>query len=217
MSTTTEATTFVFLGDSITDAGRTEGRGDVDGRLLGDGYVWALAGLLRARGPERDLRIVNAGVGGSTSEQMLDRLPGDLAGAGSETWVTILIGINDCNAHLRDGHASLGPEAYEANLRKAVGLAGAQAAGVMVLDPFLIATEATVTAEFRPSLEHVTAYVRASGAVARDAGAVHVATHEVFAAQLAHRHPGELGLEAVHPSPTGHLVLANAWLEAMGL
>ena len=54
--------TIVFIGDSITDAGRLE----KPYRPLGYGYVHFVANWLLAKYPELNLNIVNTGISGNT-------------------------------------------------------------------------------------------------------------------------------------------------------
>jgi len=45
---------------------------------------------------------------------------------------------------------------------------------------------------------------------------LHVRTHEIFQEQLRWRPLEEIGVEPVHPTPSGHLVIAHALLEVLG-
>ena len=68
--------TIVFAGDSTTDAGKLS-----TGDRLGTGYVRLLNGMLNAFCPEVRSRVVNAGVSGNTSADLLARTvisPGEL-------------------------------------------------------------------------------------------------------------------------------------------
>ena len=55
--------TLLFIGDSITDTGRAYPVGELAG--LGDGYVSLVDGLIAARSPKNQIRILNTGVGGN--------------------------------------------------------------------------------------------------------------------------------------------------------
>ncbi len=72
--------TLVCLGDSITQA---EG-----------GYVKVMENLIHAGYPERNVRVVNAGIGGHKAPDMLARLERDVI-AHRPNVVTINVGIND--------------------------------------------------------------------------------------------------------------------------
>ena len=85
---------FLFLGDSITDAGHL-----FDPANLGDGYVSMLARDMRFY----DCVFQNRGHDGFTTEQVLRMLKRD----GIEnTWdvITLLVGVNDIPVELYASH-----------------------------------------------------------------------------------------------------------------
>jgi lysophospholipase L1-like esterase len=193
--------TVVFAGDSITDAGRTLGLGVVGERTLGEGYVRDVAGLIDARYPGLGLALHNAGVGGITSQVLAD-LWDDQVLAHDPAWVTIMIGINDCNLTLMSHEVAVPPDRYATNLRDIV--ARTTAAGARV---------APGEQEQR-TLALLAQYHRAVHDLSNEYGTLHVDTHRAFQEQLAHRTLAELGIEPVHPTPSGHLVIAHALLNA---
>jgi lysophospholipase L1-like esterase len=71
---------WVCLGDSITEAA--------------DGYVSVMQNLVAAAYPERDIRLINAGIGGNRAPEMLDRLQRDVIDYRPNV-VTISVGVND--------------------------------------------------------------------------------------------------------------------------
>ena len=56
----------VMIGDSITDAGRTQPAGEGLFGALGNGYVSLVDALLGAAYPDYGIRVVNMGTGGNT-------------------------------------------------------------------------------------------------------------------------------------------------------
>lgn len=72
--------TLVCLGDSITQ--NTEGYVRIVGNMLTAGY------------PERNIKVVNAGIGGHKAPDMLARLQSDVIAHGPQC-VTINVGVND--------------------------------------------------------------------------------------------------------------------------
>jgi len=76
----TSGQTLVCLGDSIT-------QGE-------PGYVSLLADLAAAKYPERNIKVVNAGIGGHKAPDLLARLEPDVL-AHRPDWVTVNVGIND--------------------------------------------------------------------------------------------------------------------------
>ena len=79
--------TLVCLGDSITEAR--------------DGYVKVVENLIHAGYPERNVKVVNSGIGGHKAPDMLARLQRDVI-AHRPNVVTIHVGINDVWHGFRD-------------------------------------------------------------------------------------------------------------------
>ena len=80
----------IFFGDSITEAGRNyQNFND-----LGSGYVRLFSDMLITREPEKQLSILNRGIGGNTVQHLLTRCHDDVTEF-SPDYVFILIGIND--------------------------------------------------------------------------------------------------------------------------
>ena len=84
----------VFAGDSVTDMGSACPVGDQGGENLGRSYVRIIDNMLAAWYPERIIAILNAGISGNTSRDLLARWDRDILGC-SPMWVSICIGIND--------------------------------------------------------------------------------------------------------------------------
>lgn len=80
---------FLFIGDSLTDAGRRY----YYGTQLGQGYVAMLAGYLIHKA-QRPLEIINKGVGGNTMADLKARWQTDAIAKAADDY-TIFIGVND--------------------------------------------------------------------------------------------------------------------------
>lgn len=83
----------VFAGDSTTDADKCA---TADG--LGNGYVKLVSDALYAFFSKESYRVVNAGVGGNTSLQLLERWDRDVLSLAPDV-VFCMIGINDVWRH----------------------------------------------------------------------------------------------------------------------
>ncbi|MDR2911898.1 MAG: SGNH/GDSL hydrolase family protein [Alistipes sp.] len=88
----------VFLGNSITDGGHFHS------------YIWL---YYMTRFPEMNLRVVNAGIGGDTAENMYNRLDTDVFNH-KPTVLTMTFGMNDTGyaEYNRDGAAEFGERKY---------------------------------------------------------------------------------------------------------
>ncbi len=201
--------TIVMTGDSITDCGRRE-----DPIGLGHGYVRQVVHLVRARYPERLLNVVNTGISGNCTDDLLGRWQTDVL-AYKPDWVTVMIGINDLHRDL-DGVKQLPPPVYEANLRQLSQQVLDSGARLVLIDPFYMLLSMNADARQSEVLVRLEDYIDAVDAVASDLGALHVRTQAVWDAVLP-AYPCQLwGNEPVHPNADGHLVLASALLEVLG-
>ncbi|TDE09903.1 SGNH/GDSL hydrolase family protein [Jiangella asiatica] len=206
--------TVVFAGDSITDAGRTLDLGIVGETPLGEGYVRDVVGLIDARYPGHGLAVHNTGIGGITTAE-LTHLWDEHVLAREPDWVTILIGINDCHRTLYEDGRAVPPATYEANLRDILDRTRAAGASVVLLDPFYMWLPADRGDQPGQVLEFLGAYHQVVHRLVAEYGTLHVRTHDVFQEQLAHRPLPEIGVEPVHPTPSGHLVIAHALLDVL--
>ena len=115
----------VCLGDSITQQGESPG-----------GYVWLLRRYLAALYPQQNIEVVNAGISGHKSTDMLGRFQRDVLDRKPDL-VTISVGVNDVWHGFYDGYPrGDGPrgvplDAYRRNVEEMVRRA--RAAGVRVV------------------------------------------------------------------------------------
>lgn len=202
--------TYVFQGDSITDAGR---RGAA--APFGSGYAKLTIDLVTAKYPERRITWINRGIGGNRVTQLAERWTDDTI-RHEPDWVSILIGINDVHSVLRGGEpvvpVELYEEKYEEILTRTRDEAGAQ---VLLLDPFYISAERHPGSWRAVVLDALPAYIDVVHRLAAKFGCRHIATHELFARHLQYREAEDFCPEPVHPGPAGHMIIANAIVEAL--
>lgn len=193
----------VFAGASITDADR------VAFPPLGQGYVRCFVDVVRYHHPALEVVWINRGVGGDITRDLLQRWERDVI-AERPDWLVLMIGINDC-VGLMDHPAAEMHERYRLELAQLLGTARACGARLVVLDPFYVASPAgpwAASPEQLAILRRLVGYQRVVAELALEHGAWHVRTQHMLARQLAHRPPGDLAPEPVHPNPTGHTLIA---------
>lgn len=140
----------VFAGDSVTDAGRAYPVGDGPNGL-GSGFVRAIDTMLNAFYPQFMFDIINAGINGNTTRDLLARWDRDVIALKPDRLV-ICIGINDvwrqfdypCNP---DRHVL--PEEYEANMRKLIESAKESVPEILLLTPYYMEPNAADTMRAR--------------------------------------------------------------------
>jgi lysophospholipase L1-like esterase len=204
--------TLLFIGDSITDAGRGRPVGTSKSGL-GGGYVGMVECILQATFPERRIRILNTGISGNRVIDLKDRWETDVL-ALKPDWLSVMIGINDV---WRQFDSPLDPrqvlvDEFETTLDALVKRARPGLKGVVLMTPYYIETHAQ-----DPMRRRMDAYGAVVKKLAKQHAAILVDTQAAFDAYLKHRPTQELCGDRVHPNGVGHMILARAFLKAAGL
>lgn len=210
--------TLLFIGDSITDCGRR----DAQHAPLGVGYVKFFHDMLLIREPEKQVRIINTGIGGNTVEDLRTRWRDD-ALSHRPDWLSVKIGINDANRFLTNPqqHAMQGPEPYAEIFEQILDLTRQELpeTRLMLIDPFFASLDQRggTKGSYRARVSELLPQYHATiDRLARKYQAVHVRTHDVFHAHFQHQHPSVyFPNEPVHPNQAGHLLIAEAVYAAM--
>ncbi|MFB7252176.1 SGNH/GDSL hydrolase family protein [Microbacterium sp. NPDC056234] len=201
MSSDARERTILFFGDSITDAGRRD-----DPEELGDGFVRVIADRLGGTRP--DLRVVNRGIGGNRTGDLIARLEEDCIDERPDV-VSILIGINDVWRRYDDDDAT-GVEQFEANLRTILtAIRERTDAAIVILEPFLLPV--TDKLRFREDLDPK---IEIERRLADEFGAVFVPLDAMLAERSQQSSPEAIAGDGIHPTPEGHLIVAETWLTA---
>ncbi len=212
----------LFIGDSITDAGR-EPMGEASpwgSPGLGRGYVSLIESWLVATRPADRIRVLNRGTSGENVLDLAARWQTDVLDLRPD-FVCILIGVNDVwrqfDSPLRT-ETHVPPETYERTLetllaRTLAVLPPAPAgrpANLLLATPFFLEPHRA---------DPMRARMDAYGAIVHRLAARHgihfIDTQAAFDAVLAHVHPMSLAWDRIHPQPAGHMILARAFLAAL--
>lgn len=193
--------TWAFLGDSVTAAGRDRARADD----LGRGWVADVARRLRRVDPAA--RVVNLGVPGDRLADVDARALDDLGRAGAlgpGTVVTLAVGVND----VRRAHLDAVPSALDGFAARLADLldrvdAAAPGARLLLVEPVLTPFDAGQQA-WVDDLGRVVDVLRA------EAGRRPAALVPARAA-LARLPAREATKDGFHPTAAGHRVLAEQW------
>ena len=197
--------TIVFAGDSTTDADKLS-----TGDRLGMGYVRLLNGMLNAFCPEVRSRVVNAGVSGNTSADLLTRWEQDVT-AEKPDLVFCLIGINDVWRHFDcfdPSRRQISAEEYERNL-EAICERAKGARELCLMTPFYM--EGNRSDEMRIMTEQYAAVMKG---VAKRRGARFIDLQRDFDVYMQSRPGQSITWDRVHPGEIGSLLIARAvWRE----
>ncbi|MFA0778004.1 MAG: hypothetical protein PVTTEEND_001718, partial [Candidatus Fervidibacter sp.] len=123
----------------------------------------------------------------------------------------------DVHRTLRDEPTAVPPDRYEQIYRECLSLTKERTTARLVLmEPFYISTDTETNSWRTQVLRALEDYRKAVRKLADEFGAVFVPLHDLFQEQLKHRPADLFCPEPVHPNPVGHLLIAHAWLTAMG-
>lgn len=186
----------IFFGDSITDAGR-----DKDNpKDLGNGFVLFAANKLRLLYPEKNLEIINRGVSGDRTRELLDRIEKDVVAEKPDV-VVMLIGINDIGRRFM-GEVTT-EEQFRANYIELIEKIEATGAKLILIEPFVL--DIPECKAFRP-------FVNSFDAVVREvAGGKYpvIPMDEIFRGLAPNVPPAQFAGDGVHPTHRGCRYIAN--------
>jgi lysophospholipase L1-like esterase len=204
----------LFIGDSITDCGRTRpvGMGNGMGIGLGEGYVRLVQSLFAANHPDTPLRVLNTGIGGNRVTDLDARWDTDVMQLRPD-WLSVKIGINDVWRQF-DNPTDPAPvtiEIFERIYRKLLEKTRPQLSGLVLISPFFL--EANRNDPMRQQMDAYGAVVKE---LANAFDAIFVDVQAAFDQYMKALPTQTLCADRVHPSQTGHLIIAQAFFNALG-
>jgi lysophospholipase L1-like esterase len=203
----------VIIGDSITDCDRARPIGEGLFDALGNGYVSLLDSLLTVRYPGHHIRVVNMGISGNTVRDLQSRWQTDVVELKPD-WLTVFIGINDVWRHFHspnqpEWHVPL--DEYTQTLDELLQAIRPSLKGLILMAPYFIEPNT-----IEPMRKMMGRYGEVVRQLAEKHQALLVDTQAAFDAVLTDLHPMALAWDRVHPTRTGHMVLARAFLQTIG-
>lgn len=195
--------TIVFLGDSITAAG-----------VRPDGYVTLTSAAIVKACPDKNIKVIGAGISGNKVPDCQKRLDKDVLQK-KPTIVIIYIGINDVWHWNRNRGTT--KEDFEAGLKDMIGKIQAVGARVILCTPTVIGEKTDGSNKFDKMLDE---YSDISRKVAKDTGSQMLDLRRKFMAYLMKNNPdnavkGILTADTVHLNKTGNSFLSSLMLEAL--
>lgn len=201
---------YLFQGDSITDAGRSD---YADPHAMGTGYPRLLEAELTAM---EDCDVMNCGISGSRVVDLLARWKKDCLNLEPDV-LTIFIGVNDVWHELgtRSGvDAPLFEEVYRILLRET-------RAALPDLKIILMGTFVTHGAATDPEWDRFYSEVKARRDITRklaeEFGLAFVDLQQVFDEAQQKFPAGHWTQDGVHPTAAGHWLIAQVWKKALGI
>ena len=199
--------TILFIGDSITDAGRRE---DPEG--LGSGYVRVFRDLIASCHPERDITVINQGIGGDTIRNLDARWQRDVISQ-RPNYLSVSIGVNDVWRQLQTPRNpdEVMVDEFEATYRRLLTHA------VEELNCHLILLQPGINGETAdtPHNRLTPPYVACVDALAAEFNATLVPINSVFWNAIDACPTRSWTDDGVHPNSKGHMLMALAVYDAL--
>ncbi|MBC2074716.1 SGNH/GDSL hydrolase family protein [Listeria marthii] len=190
----------LFLGDSVTDAGR-DFENDQE---LGHGYVKMIADQLG----KEDVTVINRGVSANRVADLHRRIEADALSLAPDV-VTIMIGINDTwfsFSRWEDTSVTAFKEVYRVILSRIKEETNAE---LVLMEPFVLPYPED-RKEWRGDLDPKIGAVRE---LAAEFGATLIPLDGLMNALAIKHGPTYLAEDGVHPTKAGHERIASIWLE----
>lgn len=199
---------WVLIGDSITDCGRR-----TCPENIGSGYPRLIRDWLLSAWPQQVPQIINTGISGNKVPDLQARWEEDVL-AHTPSLVSIKIGINDVWHGLggKNNGTAL-PDFVEGYERLISRLKEKQQDVTLVLcEPSVIWPPAPEEGN-----QVLQPYVEAVRTLASKHNALCVPLHTAFERAKALRPDVSWAPDGVHPSSSGHMLIARTWLATLGL
>ena len=201
--------TILFIGDSITDAGRLEAAY----RPFGYGYVHFVAYRLKAKYPEYNLSIINTGISGNTIRDLNYRWERDCLNHKPDI-LSVLIGINDVfRQYTGTPDAAVLFDEYQLTYNRLLSLVKEKYnCRLILIEPFMFCDD-----KANPAYKSLQQYIHAVRALAEEFDAVLVPLQELIDNKIKEVPPEKFSDDMVHPYVWAHAWIAQQWLEATKL
>lgn len=203
----------VFIGDSVTDAGRKRPVGEGLWEGTGNGYVRMIENFLNVCYPERIIHVANTGISGNTTNDLIARFDTDCLDLHPDT-VVICIGFNDVwryfdEPSLTEEHVSL--ETYAKNLEIMADRCREAGVRCIFMTPYYL--EPNEKDLMRVKMDE---YRGAMKQVAEAKALDCIDLQDAFDQLLQYRYPAYISWDRIHPGQVGSLVIAKTFLKHMG-
>ena len=205
--------TLLMIGDSITDCGRVRFAAESVSDLLGYGYVKLIHNLLAVTYPRQHIHILNRGISGNTVRHLTARWQFDVLDLKPD-WLSIMIGINDVWPKFdacQPDEWFVSIDEYASSLEHLIRTTRPHLKGIVLMTPYCI--EPDLAEPMRAMMDRYGEVVRR---LAGQYQAILVDTQAAFDFVLREVPPTALALDRVHLNLTGHMILAQIFLKAVG-
>ena len=203
----------LFTGDSVTDSGRGRPVGEGLWEGVGNGYVRSVDTILNVCYPELLLHICNTGTSGNTSRDLAERWQAEVLDLAPD-YLVMCIGFNDVWRQFDSPacrNQQVPPEEYRENLIRMIDSAKPKVKEMILMTPYYM--EPCREDRMRARMDEYRAIMLA---VAEEKGVCCIDLQKEFDDYLQYRHSSYLTWDRIHPGWIGSLIIARAFLRAVG-
>lgn len=210
INTFEKGSVLMVSGDSVTDCGRARPIGSyIFG--LGNGYVNRMHEIITSYYPEKEIKVVNMGISGETSRQVVARWDADIA-AVKPDYAALMIGVNDVwrrhDAYM-DKEIGVHADEYEANLRGIIERSRSLK-GLMLITPIFF--ELNKSDPFMREIDECSGICRR---LAKEYGVDFCDVQPEIDRIISAQYTSTFSPDRVHPGPVAHYTLAHEILRQM--
>ena len=200
----------LFQGDSITDGNR--GRNEDLNHVMGHGYQYIAGAEIMADNIGKNVRVYNRGISGNRISDLYGRWIEDTLNL-NPTVLSILIGVNDILFAYANGSGS-SPERYEKIYRLLLdeALEKNPEMILIIMEPFVGDNFAT-DKETKFFASHAKELQKSARKIAGEYNALFIPLQDMFDEYKKIIPSKELIWDGIHPTITGHELIARRWLE----
>lgn len=188
----------IFFGDSVSDAGRNH----FDDRDLGSGYVKIAEGKLRLMYPDTEIVVLNRGVNGDRTEQLVERVQKDVIDEHPDI-VVLQIGVNDAWHRFVIG-VDVTPEQFRERYSYLVETIKKSGAQLVLLQPFVLPIGDKP--RLRPYIDRFNAII---SEIAKAEKVPLIPMDEIFTGVTQDIPPEQFAEDGVHPTHRGCRYIAD--------
>ena len=206
----------LFLGDSITSASKPKEEGEGAPTNIpspfGDGFVNLVYGYLHLNYPELHLRIINKGVSGHRSVDLVNRFQTDCLDV-RPNWLIIMVGTNDIWRQFDCPDIpkfAMEDKCYQDNIDFMTKKAIDNNMKVIICSPFII--EPNKKELMRNMFDR---YGSICKNTAEKYGQIFVDTQKAFDKLLKDISTYELAKDRIHPNITGHMLIMQELMKVI--
>lgn len=199
----------LFFGDSITDSG-TSVNPDI---TPGFGYVRLIAGELMLNFPG-EYEIVNKGINGHTTKDLLNRLQEDVIDLKPDV-VTILAGVNDVNQLVQGTERGVCSEESFSALSGIVETIKEELpeTKIILMEPFALSGSITEKVNYDTFMEELGKRGENTKRISEGYNVLFIPLQKLFDDVIKVMPENYWLLDGVHPTSAGHEIIKREWIK----